>query len=838
MAIVESLHSLWTDVRIGARGLLKSPGFLAVVILSLALGIAANSTIFSVLDVLLYRPLPYPHPDRLVAIWETEEGHPGDTEPPPIAESVDWKKQNHVFEDIALSSFNDTTTMSGLGDPDSIRVQYVSPNFFSILGAKPILGRVFLPQEQQDLSQTVVISDGFWNRKFSRDPNVIGKTFQVAAIESTIVGVMPPGFAPFYGFPIDLWIPINPSSTRYAQRIDHWLMPVGRLKPGVTLVQAQAEMDVIAKNLEAEYPKTNKGVGVKIVALQKELFGWARSALYPLLGAVAFVLLIACLNVANLMQFRMDTRRKEYALRASFGAGRRRLIQQLLTESGLLALVGGALGVLLTFVGIWLFLHFAGDIPDSREIKIDSRVLLFTLGVSLLTAILFGLAPAIQASRADLNLVLRESERGTTSSSRRIARHSLVVSEVALAMVLLVGAGLMINTILRLQRVNPGFDSRDVLTMGIPLPEGGKYLTRVPGTDIEKPLPSVAAFYQLLLEKLRALPGVESAGLMSNLPLRGANGFTFSILGRPTPPPDQRPETSSIEVSPGLFSTLRIPLKKGRFLDDRDNAASPWAIDVNQAFVRRYFPNEDPIGQQLLLRYGGYEVDEDHPRQIVGVVGDVNHFGLSRPAPTFVYESYLQQPAAFPGGEVIANIQQEVLVRTAPGLAGSSSTLALDMKKAVAEIDPDQPVTNLMTMDHVLAESIGEWQFYMQLLGIFAVLAVLLAAVGIYGVMSYSVNERTQEIGIRVALGALPKDILRMVSRLGLLLAVIGVILGGCLALALARLISSFLYGVKPTDPLTFLLVALGLVAVALLACYIPARRASKVDPMEALRYQ
>jgi predicted permease len=838
MGSLTFFDSFWTDVRIATRSLRKSPGFLAVVILSLAFGIAANSTIFSVLDVMLYRPMPYPRPEQLVAIWETEEGHPDVTQAPPIAESVDWNKQNHVFENIALTSFNDSATLSGLDEPESIHVQYVTPDFFALLGAKPLLGRVFRTEEAQDLSQTVVVSDAFWKRRFNSEPNVLGKTLRVEGIESTVVGVMPPGFAPFYGFPIDLWLPINPASTRYAQRIDHWLMPVARLKPDVTLAQAQAEMKLIARRLETEYPKTNKGVGTKVVLLHEELFGWARSALYPLLGAVAFVLLIACVNVANLMQFRVDTRRKEYALRVSFGAGRRRLIQQLLTESGVLALAGGFLGVLLTFVGISVFLHFAGDIPEAHNIKVDGRVLLFTLGISLLTAILFGLAPAIQASGADLNLALRESERGTTTASRRLARHSLVVSEIALAMILLVGAGLMINTILRLQGVKPGFNSNNVLTMTVPLPEGGRYLTRVPGTDVEQPLPAVTAFYRQLLEKLDALPGVESAGVISRLPMRGAEEFTFSVLGHPAPPPDKRPAAGYEEVSSDLFNTLRIPLKKGRYLDERDNASAPWVIDVNEEFVRRYFPNEDPIGQQLLLRYDPYPVDEVHPRQIVGVVGDVKHYGLGRPDPPFVYASYLQQPSSFPGGAAIGHLQQAVLVRTAPGLAAGGTPLAVDMRKAVAGIDPDQPVTNVMTMNQVLAESIGDWKFYMQLLGIFAGMAILLAAVGIYGVMSYSVNERTHEIGIRVALGALPADVLRMIARLGVVLATVGVLVGACFALALARLISTFLFGVKPSDPLTYFLVAAGLVGIALLACYIPARRASKVDPMVALRYE
>src|SRR5712692_7399988 len=487
-------ETLGADIRFATRSLMKNPAFLVVVVLSLALGIAANSTIFSVLDTFLYRPLPYPHPEKLVVVWETESAHPERTIPPPIAELVDWQKQNHVFEDIALISFNDTASVSGLGEPRPLRVEYVTPNLFSLLGAKPVLGRIFLPTEAQDRAQTVLISDEFWKRELNSDPQVLGKTFAIEGVVSTIVGVMQPHFAPFYGGRLDVWIPINAASSRYSARIDHWLMPVARVKPGVTLTQAQTEMDVVSRRLEQEYPATNKGVGTKVRPLHEDLYRFAGQALYPLFGAVAFVLLIACVNVANLLEFRTETRRKEYALRASLGAGRRRLIQQLLTESGVLALSGGLLGIGLTFAGIKLLVALAGEFPNSTEITVDARVLLFTLGVSLLTAILFGLAPAMQASRPDLNVVLREGERKATTTSGRLARHSLAVAEIALAMVLLVGAGLMINTMLRLQRVNPGFDVRHVLTLDIQLPEGGKYLERVPGGDMEKTLPTVTAF--------------------------------------------------------------------------------------------------------------------------------------------------------------------------------------------------------------------------------------------------------------------------------------------------------------------------------------------------------
>jgi len=643
MRILALFETVSLDVRIAIRSLLKNPGFLVVVILSLALGIAANSTIFSVVDTLLYRPLPYPQPERLVVIWQTEQAHPEQRNAPPIAQQVDWNKQNHVFEDIALISFNDSASVSGLGEPRPLHTQYVTPNLFSLLGAKPIMGRVFLATEAQDKAQTIVISYEFWKRELNSDPQVLGKTFSIEGVVSTIVGVMQPHFAPFYGGRLDLWVPINPESSRYSTRIDHWLMPVARLKPGVTVAQAQTEMDVISRRLEQEYSATNKGTGAKVLPLHDDLFRFAGPVLYPLFGAVAFVLLIACVNVANLLQFRTETRRKEYALRSSLGAGRRRLIQQLLTESGLLALSGGVLGIALTYAGIKLLVALAGEFPNSTEIGVDARVFVFTLAVSLLTAILFGLAPAIQASRPDLNVVLREGERKTTTSSGRLARHSLAVAEVALAMVLLVGAGLMINTMLHLQRVHTGFDANHLLTMEFQLPEGGKYVERIPGGDMEKTLPSVTAFYQRLLEKTGALVGVESSAVIGALPTRCCPEFySFAILGHPAPAPDNRPQAGYSEVSPGVFSTLKIPLVKGRYLDEHDTEAAPWVITVNQAFASKFFPNEDPIGQQILLRYDPYPVDEVRPRQIVGIVGDVKHFGPGQETPSFVYAPFHQ----------------------------------------------------------------------------------------------------------------------------------------------------------------------------------------------------
>jgi putative ABC transport system permease protein len=839
MKVASIFETMAGDIRVAIRSLLKNPGFLVVVVVSLALGIAANSTIFSVLDTLLYRPLPYLEPEKLVVIWQTEQAHPDQRNPPPIAQQVDWVNQNHVFEDIALTSFNDTASVAGLGEPRPLRTQYVTPNFFHLLGAKPVQGRIFLASEAQDHAQTILISYEFWRRELNSDSQVLGKSFSIEGVVSTIVGVMQPHFAPFFGNRIDLWVPINPASTRYSTRIDHWLMPVARLRPGVTIPQAQTEMDLISRRLEQEYPAINKGIGAKIFPLHDDLFRVAGPVLYPLFGAVAFVLLIACVNVANLLQFRTETRRKEYALRSSLGAGRSRLIQQLLTESGLLALSGGLLGTALTYAGIKMLVALAGEFPNSTEVGVNGRVLLFTLGLSLLTAILFGLAPAIQASRPDLNVVLREGERKTTNTSGRLARHSLAVAEVALAMVLLVGAGLMINTMLRLQRVHPGFDANHVLTMDFQLPEGGKYVERVPGGDMEKTLPSVTAFYERLLEKTVPLPGVESAALIGALPTRCCPEFySFAVLGHPAPPPESRPQAGYSEVSPGIFSTLKIPLVKGRYLDEHDTEAAPWVIAVNQAFANKFFPNEDPIGQQILLRYDPYPVDEARPRQIVGIVGDVKHFGPGQETPPFVYAPFNQQPPVFPGGAARAHLHKSLVLRTPSGPNRGDSNLAANVKKALAEIDPNQPIMNVMTMEDVLAASLGDSRFYMQLLGIFAGVAVLLAAVGIYGVMSYSVSERTHEIGIRMALGAHRAHVLGLIARLWLKLTFIGVAIGMALAFGVTRLISSFLFGVKPTDPLTYVAVAIGLAVVALLACYIPARRAMRVDPLVALRYE
>ncbi|HTT65822.1 MAG TPA: ABC transporter permease [Bryobacteraceae bacterium] len=825
-------EALWQDVCYAARSLRKSPAFLAVVVLSLALGIGANSTIFSVLNTVMYRPLPYWQPGRLMAIWETEPGRT-DEYGTPIADAADWRKQSRVFEDIAQTSGTEAAPLACDGIAEQARAQFVTPNFFHLLRVSPMLGRIFTAGEARDLSQTVVISNAFWRRRFASDPKVLGKTLKVSGVLSTVVGVMPPGFGSFYGSPLDLWVPIDADSARYSERKDRWLEAIGRLAAGATQSQAETEMRGITHRLELAYPATHKGVSARVKPLHDFLYRWAGRYLYPLLGAVVCVLLIACVNAANLLQARTETRRTEFAVRASLGAGRRRLMQQLLAESGLLGLAGGALGIALTFAGIRLFRALAGDFPNAGSIQVDLRVLLFTLAVSLATAVLVGSGPAWHASRADLNLALREGERRITGGiAGRRTRYLLAVSEIALAMVLVVGAGLMINSTLRLQRVDPGFDPANVMSFDLSVSEGAPYVERLPGGDIERATPRVTAFYRQLLEKVTSIPGVESAGSITPFDF----GYTFLVLGRPAPAPDKMPTTGYKEVSPSLFRTMRIPLKKGRYLSGSDLPGTPWVAVVNAAFARRYFPNEDPIGRRLLLRYT--DVGEKQPRQIVGVVGDVKWFlGDIQPDPV-VYVSYLQLGSDFRGGSIMSHLAQIVMVRYASGLGSRAGALSVAVKKAVAAVDPDQPVTGIMTMEQSLARSIGDAQFYAHLLEIFALIAVLLAAIGIYGSMSYFVAARTHEIGIRVALGAQRGTILAMVTSLGLKLSLTGVSIGAALALGLTRVIARFLFGVTATDPVTFMAVGCGLLCIGLLACYVPARRATKTDPMVALRHE
>jgi predicted permease len=842
------LEMLWQDVRYAARNLAKKPAFAAIVIFSLALGIGANTAVFSAMNTLLLRALPYEHPETLATIWSTKKPDPGADDLPPVAEVADWKKQNHVFADIAAIGACNMSTQTGIGEPGPILVQSATQNFFDLVGVQPAIGRVFRADESQQQSQTVVISNAFWNRRFNSDPNVLGKTFRIDGVVSTVVGVMPAGFtgfAPWYGWgsdgkPTEVWKPIDPGSARNAKRSDHWIMPVARLKPGVTVAQAQVEMDVIALGMEQAYPESNKGVGVKVLPLRDTLYKDAGDKLYPLLGAVGFVLLIGCVNVANLMLARTESRRREYSVRASLGASRGRLMQQLLAESGLLTLMGGSFGVLLSFWGTRLMRAITQGVPDSESIRINGRVLLFAAGLSILTALVFGLAPAIRAARPDLNDALREGESRTSSGKRGRGRYLLVISEVALAMVLLVGAGLMINSILRMLLPSPGFDATNLLTMAVNFPETeGKYLEKIPGTDMNRVSPKVTAFHQQLIERAAALPGVESVGMISIIPPMGTGGKSFSILGHPAPSPGDRPLGYFNEVSPSYFRTMRIPLRKGRYFDEHDTQNAPWAVIISETLASRYFPNEDPIGQQILLRYEPEQVNEDRPRQIVGVVGEVKQIGMSGLHP-LLYESFLQQPEVFRSGSESLHLWGSLVIRTASDVRAHEADITTSVKQIVKEMDPDQPVTDSSTMDKVIGKFMKNYKNYVVVLAFLASIAVVLASIGVYGVLSYFVSQRTRELGIRFALGAQRRDVLLLVAKLGLTLTGAGLVIGVALGLGLNRFMAEhlWLFRVKPTDPATYAAVGLLLVCIAWLACYIPARRATNVDPMAALRHQ
>ncbi len=767
-----------------------------------------------------------------MAIWQLERGKTNSEQGPPIAEVVDWNRQSRSFEEIALTSGTEAAPLSQLGEPEIIHVQYVTPDFFHVLRVQPEFGRIFKASEAQDRAQTVMISDAFWKLHFQGSLQALGKTFDLSGVESTVAGIMPPRFAPFHGERIDVWEPINPASARYSERKDRgWLMPVGRLRDGVSLAQARDEMQVVARRMERAFPTIDNGIDDQVVPLREAVSGWARM-LYPFLGAVGFVLLIACLNVANLLQSRTETRRKEQAVRAALGASRRRLIQQLFAESSLLAILGGATGLALTFAGIKLFLKLADGFPNSAEIHVDYRVLLFTLAISAATALLFGIVPSLQSSNPNLNIVLREGDRRTVAGSRRLLRQVLVIAEVALAMVLLTGAGLMIKTVFQMQQGDPGYDPGHVVIASVALAEGGRYVEIMPGSDMQKVTPLVTSFYNRLLDLLAILPGVESVATVS----RGFRSSSFAILNHAAPSPEHRPEAAYGEVSADFFRVLKIPLKSGRYINASDTLNSPWVVVINQALARRYFPNENPVGKQLLMRYESYHVDETRTREIVGVVGDAKLDGLEQRVFPTVFSSFRQQAAVFPGGAMLPHIHQTLLVRTRSEVAESDHHFVSSLRKAAAKIDRDQPVTDVMSMQKYLAGSMGDTKFVMQLLEIFAAMALVLAAIGIYGMMSHIVSERTHEIGIRLALGAPRSNVLGLIAKFGLALTLTGLAIGAGLAMALTRTITQFLSGVSPTDPLTFAAVALVLLLVALLACYLPANRATRVDPMAALR--
>lgn len=808
------LEMMWQDLRYGARMLMKNPGFSLIAVITLALGIGANTAIFSVVNSVLLRPLPYPQSERLVYVWESLRSDPSNADSMTPYNFTDIRERNQSFE--AYFTFRYTNkALTGEGIPESLNSIDASADFGRVMGVSAALGRVFTADEDQPGKDNVVmISNGLWQRYFNASTQVIGQSIQLNGEPHTIIGVMPAGF----NFPnpdIDIWKPLALDLSKY-QRSSAFLQGVARLKDGVTLAQARVDLLAIAAQLEQQYPNTNGNVTFKPVLLRTEWVGEIEKPLLILFGAVVFVLLIACVNVANLMFGRATARWKEIALRSALGASRWSLIRLLLTESVLLALMGGALGLLLAFYGINTLTRINPDaIPSRNQVTIDGFVIVFTFAISLITGVLFGLVPAWQATRTDLNQALREDSRTATGAGRLMRiRSFLVVAEISLSLVLLAGAGLLLQSFWKLLQINPGFRPESVATCLVSLP-------RVNYPELRQR----ADFFRHVLDELRAQPGVESAAAVTAIPFGGSRGqSSFRIDGRTDGAND--PSADRHQASPGYFQTIGIPLLAGRDFSDSDDFTHPGVVIINEAAARQFWPDENPIGKSLtvgmqdeITLYG-----KAVSREIIGIVGNVKHEKLNDVVQPELYLPVWQLPVD----------GLSLLVR---GQA-KGDNLINGMRSAVQSVDKNLPVRRARLLESSLTKSVAPQRFVTMLLMLFAGIALLLAAVGVYGVMSYTVAQRTHEIGIRMALGAQTIDILKMVVGQGMRLALAGVGIGLIASLAFARLMQSLLFNVSATDPVTFVAIASLLVSIALLACYLPARRAAKVDPMIALRHE
>jgi putative ABC transport system permease protein len=808
------LETFLQDLRYGLRQLRRNPGFTTIAVLTLALGIGANTAIFSVVEGVLLRPLPFKNPVRLVRIYGSnpQQGYSRMMNSP--ADIADVRRQNSVFQDVAMFQ-GSGNTLTGAGEAEQIAGARVSGDFFKVFGVPPLLGRAFLTGEnQKSEGREVILSHTLWQRRFASDRKILGKTITLDGEPFRVIGVMPSGFhfppcePPFK---TELWLPWNEPIVGHGNRD---VASVARLKPAVTLAQARTEIDTIAKRLAHSYP-SDRGWQLDLVPLLDSIIGPVKRPLLALLAAVGLVLLIATANVASLLLARSTVRRREIAVRAAIGASRLRIVRQLLTESLLVAIVGGILGLVVAFWGIHLLKAIAPqDMPRLGDAGINRLVLLVTFAVSLAVGLLFGIAPATQASKVSLNTALKEgdvtAEGGLGLFGRQRSRSPMVMGQVALSVMLLVGAGLLIESFLRLTSVPLGFNPDHVLTFWVEL-AGERY--KRPERRLK--------FFEQILDRTRALPGVEFAGFTSFLALNGYATTSYTIAGRPVPPSGQEPESGYKAISPDYFRVMQIRLIEGRYFTADDTAEAPPVVIVNRTFARKVFHTEDPIGKQLHLMWG----HEPRRREIIGVVGDARDAAVeTTPGP----ECYVPLPRASvpPGLVFVARTRVEPL------------SLASAIRRAVSAVDKNQPVSLIQTMRELFSDRVAQPRFRADLMGVFALLALSLTVVGIYGVLNYSVTRRMHEIGVRMALGAEKHDVLWMVLSQGLKLAVIGVAIGIAGALALTRFLTSLLYGVTPTDPLTFIAVSLILMAVALLACYIPARRAAKVDPMVALRYE
>jgi putative ABC transport system permease protein len=806
------MESLFSDTRYALRNLLRRPGFTLVAVVTLALGIGANTAIFSAIHALLLKPLPFPELDRVVAIWDKLPSRGVMHNEVTMANYLDLQAQNQSFEQLALYRWWNAN-ITGIDPPERIQGFLVTANYLDALGMKPIMGRNFIAEENQPGKDAVaIITHSLWQRRFGGDPNIVNKTITVNSIVRTVIGVMPEQFNFPKGAEVYGPIPLTPELIR--SRGSHSFYIVGRLKPGASIEGAQAETDNIMARLEQQFPETNKGWGATVYPIVADTVRLYDTALWVMMAAVGFVLLIACANVANLMLARASGRQKEIALRTALGASRWRIVRQLLTESLIVALIGGALGTLVGFWGIDALraanpADAAKYAPGWYQLGINVPVLLFTVGLSLLSGIVFGLAPALQVSRPNLNYSLKEGSRQTSGSAHRL-RSSLVVFEVALSLMLLVGAGLLTRSFLSLLKTDPGFDPSNVMTMSIMLP-AAKY----------KDEPSRAAFYNDLVQRVQTQPGVEAAGLVNYLPLGGSNSSdVYFVEGVPEPPPGQENEGRYRVATPDYFRTMGISLVRGRGFTDQDKAGAPPVVVINETLARKHWPGEEAIGKRIRF----YGPPERNPwMEIVGVVRDVKH-ELNIPIEPEYYLPYAQD--AWPGMALVARTKVE------------PSSLAGALRQQVWAMDKDQPVFDLKTMQEVRSSSVALYSFSSVMLAIFAGVALLLASIGIYGVMAFAVTQRTQEIGIRMALGARTADVLKLVVKHGMKLALLGMAIGLAGSWVLTRFLEKMLVGVEATDLLTFSVVSVFLLLAAFIACYLPARRATKVDPLVALRYE
>jgi len=812
------MQSLIQDLKYGLRMLWKSPAVTAVAIIALTLGIGANTAIFSVVHAVLLRSFPYSNGDRLAIVWENRgRGKPNAQNVINMGNFFDWKAQNTVFSDMA-AFFDRNVNLTGDGEPEEVPSQLATTNLFSLLGVNAIKGRTFLPDDgKNEQARVVVISYDLWQRRFGGNANIIGRKITLNNLPNEIVGVLPPDVGWFVQkgsmihHPPEIWTPWQVDDDSRG-RHGRFARAVARLKPGVTIEQAQNEMTVIGARLEQQYPDFNAKWGVTVVPLRTQFTGEIRKPLLVLLGAVGFVLLIACANVANLLLARAASRKREIALRAGLGASRWRIARQLLTESVLLSAFGGGLGLLLAIWGTRALLALSPpELIDMRGTTVNLPVLLFTIGLTLVTGIVFGLVPAFEASRFDLSEPLKESGKSIIGGTRaKRMRSVFVVAQVALALVLLVGAGLLMKSLNRLQSVESGFDPNNLLTMRVSLPER-KY-----DTD-----PKLINFFRQAVEQIRNLPGVESVGAINTLPFDGPySGTRLEILGQPKRPRGQELSTGVCVTDANYFQTMRIPLKRGRFYTPQEVTEMRHVVVVNEAFAREIFPGQDPIGQRVTINMK----DENVPSEIIGVVGNNKAKGL---------DADVEPMAFWPHAELVYPAMT-IAIRT----QGDSTSVVSGARNAIHQLDPNQPIGEVATMDALLAKSMARARFNSTLLAIFSLVALVMAAVGIYGVMSYSVLQRTHEIGVRMALGAQRAHVLRLMLKQGLILAIIGVVVGLAAAFGLTRIISTLLFEVRATDKLTFVAVSLGLFAVTVLASYIPAWRATRVDPLVALRYE